>query len=315
MISLDFELLWGIFDKVDHQKTFTYFQQTREVVPKILELFNEYEVAATWATVGMLFNSNWDEWNSNLPAILPDYVNKSLSAYRFGKNIQSTETEKLCFAPELIENIKECPLQEIGTHTYSHYYCKEKGQTTGSFKADLIKSVQIAAKRNITLDSLVFPRNQFNKEYLEVCVQMGIHNVRSNPDAWYWKEAERNSLKQKIFRTGDAYIGKHDKSYKLKAIRKNDTVVVEQKASRFLRPHQGKTILDKLRLKRIKAEMTHAAKNGEIYHLWWHPHNFGTHPKEGIEELRQILDHFQSCRERYDFRSYNMRGISEIHDV
>ena len=61
----------------------------------------------------------------------------NLSPYRYGRSIQSKETEELCFAPDLIRRIKETPGQEIGTHTYSHYYCLEPGQGIESFNADL----------------------------------------------------------------------------------------------------------------------------------------------------------------------------------
>ena len=53
VISLDFELLWGVFDKVDYKEKETYFKNTRKVIPKILDLFSENDIHCTWATVGM----------------------------------------------------------------------------------------------------------------------------------------------------------------------------------------------------------------------------------------------------------------------
>ena len=60
VISLDFELLWGVFDKVDWRDKKKYFQNTRRVIPEILRLFEQYEISSTWATVGMLFNKYWE---------------------------------------------------------------------------------------------------------------------------------------------------------------------------------------------------------------------------------------------------------------
>ena len=37
VISLDFELLWGVFDVVDFEEKKIYFENTRLVIPKILE--------------------------------------------------------------------------------------------------------------------------------------------------------------------------------------------------------------------------------------------------------------------------------------
>lgn len=308
VISLDFELLWGVFDKVDWREKKEYFQNTRKLIPEVLRLFEKYEISCTWATVGMLFNENWDEWNQNIPKVLPEYENKKLSAYNYGRSIQSKETEQLCFAPELIRRINESPGQEIGTHTYSHYYCLEPGQTVESFKADLLKSQELAEKFGISIRSLVFPRNQFNKEYLGVCKKIGLQTVRINPDVWYWRDTQKDSLQQKIFRTGDAYLGVNNKSYK--DVSELMPGITGQKASRLFRPNSGNNFLDKKRLQRIRSEMSKAAKNREVYHLWWHPHNFGANPAKNLEDLEFVLRHFKACKNESGFESLNMENIS-----
>jgi len=312
VISLDFELLWGVFDKVDHKEKETYFNNTRKVIPEILNLFSEYQIHATWATVGMLFNKNWEEWRGNAPEILPNYKNTDLSAYDYGKALNSRETEFLCFARDLIQQIQKTPGQEIGTHTYSHYYCLEEGQTLASFKADLEKSIELAKQMEIELKSLVFPRNQFNEDYLKVCYELGIENVRSNPTDWYWKDTQNDSLKNKIFRTGDAYLGLNNKSYKLTDLNVEKGKPLSQKASRLLRPYSANKFLNDLKLKRIKSEMTAAAKNNEIYHLWWHPHNFGNNSTENIANLKDLLQHYKQCNLKYKFDSLNMAEVGLI---
>ncbi|WP_289021518.1 polysaccharide deacetylase family protein [uncultured Salegentibacter sp.] len=309
VISLDFELLWGVFDKVNWIEKKKYFQNTRKVIPEMLQLFEEYKISCTWATVGMLFNENWEEWNANIPEKLPDYDNKKLSAYKYGSSIQSKETEELCFAPGLIKLISKTPYQELGTHTYSHYYCLEPGQDIQSFNADLQKSKQLAENFGIELKSLVFPRNQYNEDYLEVCRKFGLHTVRTNPAVWYWRNTQKDSFQQKLFRTGDAYIGLNNKSYR--NIPEIVPGISGQKASRLLRPNSGKNLLDKTRLKRILSEMSTAAKNKEIYHLWWHPHNFGANPGKNLQELKIILEHFKICQNRFGFQSLTMSGINK----
>ena len=312
VISLDFELLWGVFDKVDYNGKIDYFENTRQLIPSLLELFDKYDVQSTWATVGMLFNNNWDEWNANIPEYLPNYNNENLSAYRFGKSIQSKKTEKLCFAPELIKSIKNTKGQEIGTHTYSHYYCLEPGQDSLAFKADLEKATKLASNLEIELKSLVFPRNQYNSAYLEICEKSGLNVVRTNPDNWYWQNTQKDSLIQKIFRTGDAYLGLNDKSYSEGDIPKFSARIKGQKASRLLRPYSGKKSLDKLKRRRIISEMKYAAINNKIYHLWWHPHNFGANPNKNLKELEQILGHFELLNKLYNFKSFNMSNLSEV---
>ncbi len=312
VISLDFELLWGVFDKVDYTEKEQYFENTRRIIPKILQLFTEFEISCTWATVGMLFNKNWNEWEIHKPGELPTYKNQKLSPYQYGLGIKSNATETLCFAPDLITIIAETPRQEIATHTYSHYYCSEKGQSVDAFRADLEKAVSMARAFGIELHSLVFPRNQLNPEYLEVCAEYGIITVRSNPENWYWGETEESSIFKKIFRTGDAYLGFNDKSYPFSDLQKEKGKPLEQKASRLLRPHSKNSFLNRLKLNRIKSEMRTAARKKEIYHLWWHPHNFGDQPEENLQDLRGILSHYKILNNNYGFESASMKDIYEL---
>ena len=309
VISLDFELLWGVFDKVDFRHKKTYFSNTKRVVPQLLELFIQYEIHVTWATVGMLFNENWKEWQHNLPTTYPDYLKPNISAYNYAKTVPHKEVENMCFAKDLILLIKKYPYQEIATHTYSHYYCLESGQTLESFRADLLTAIKLAEEMGISLKSLVFPRNQFNESYLKICYELGIENVRSNPSNWYWTNVQGNSFKDKLFRTGDAYLGVNDKSYKFSDIEYIEGKPNFQKASRLLRSHSNSKFVNSLKLKRIKTEMTKAAKNGEIYHLWWHPHNFGNNLEDNLKDLKEILDHYSYCNKKYGFNSLNMEEI------
>ncbi|WP_298524056.1 polysaccharide deacetylase family protein [uncultured Christiangramia sp.] len=313
VISLDFELIWGVFDKVKLEDKVKYFENTRTIIPKILKLFTENEISCTWATVGMLFNKDWQEWHSNLPTVRPEYTNKILSAYNYvsNLNLNSSKYDHLFFAPDLIEIIRDSEFQEIGTHTYSHYYCLESGQTLNTFEADLSKSIELAGKFGIKMESIVFPRNQFNKNYIEVCHNYGIMNLRSNPDTWYWEDTNESSIQKKILRTADAYTGFQDKSYYLE----QDYLNYEQKASRFLRPVSNITWLNRLRLRRIKREMLHAAIYNKTYHLWWHPHNFGASPNQSLLDLKEIIQFFNYCRKTYKMNSCSMRMISHLKTV
>lgn len=309
VLSLDFELLWGIFDKVDPEESKEYFERTRGLIPKILALFKKHEISCTWAVVGMLFNRDWEEWEQNIPENLPSYRNRELDPYEFGKSVREKGLVHTCFAPELIEQIINTPGQEIATHTYSHYYCSEPGQTTTEFKKDIEKAIAIAKGYGIVIRSLVFPRNQLNESYLSVCRELGIKSVRSNPSDWYWQETEQPSLLKKIFRTGDAYLGVNNKSYSFSEMQKNYEVPLQQKASRLLRPCSHHGLLNDLRLRRIKSEMTSAARNREVYHLWWHPHNFARNPEQSLAELEQLLDHYLFLKRKYEYQSYNMEMI------
>ena len=312
VISLDFELIWGVFDTVDIKNKSEYFLNTREVIPEILELFKKASIHATWASVGMLFNDNWAEWNYNRSKQDPGYTNSKLSSYLYGERIQEFDFRDICFAPELIEKIYETNGQEMATHTYSHYYCLEEGQGKESFRQDLVQAIAVASKMGIEIKSLVFPRNQIREEYLEICSEIGILNVRSNPDSWYWNDTSKSGLITKIARTADAYIDFGKKTYSYSDLKSTNGLPIKQQASRFLRPVESNSILRKLKIRRIKKEMSYAAKKGEIYHLWWHPHNFGDQPEESLKDLTDLIKHFEILRSKYGFKSLNMRELGNL---
>jgi peptidoglycan/xylan/chitin deacetylase (PgdA/CDA1 family) len=311
VLSLDFELIWGIFDSVNGEEKSEYFRKTLDVIPEILYRFQKNNVHATWATVGMLFNENWEQWNKNKPDTLPTYKNKKLAAYDFGIKASKNSFTNYFFAPEVIKKIAKIEGQEIGTHTYSHYYCQEEGQTLEQFEADLVAAIAMAKSFQIELKSLVFPRNQIQEVYLKICKKHGIQNIRSNPESWYWKNPNSTSIAVKLARTGDAYYNFGKKSYPLEKIKPNE-LPLQHPASRFLRPVENNATLRRLKIKRIKKEMENAARNNGVYHLWWHPHNFGDKPEESLKDLMEIIGTYKKLNEKYKFQSVNMMELGNI---
>ncbi len=309
-ISLDFELQWGVFEKMKvGNKANIYFNNTRVAIPAMLELFSQYDIQVTWAIVGMIFNQNVEMWNKNKPDLLPGYINKSVSSYHWCDLRLEYIQESNLFAPELIDQIKSTPGVEIGTHSYSHYYCQEKGQTISQFKVDLEKAKELAFAKGISIESLVFPRNQFNNAYMNVCHQMGIKSVRTNPDKWYWDTSRKDTLAVKIMRTADVWFPINRKSVVPLDSINVDENPVKIPASRLYRAWTKNRMLNTLKMKRILSEMTLAAKTGGLYHLWWHPHNFGNHPDECLSELKQILEHYTYLQKEYGLLSMNMKGL------
>jgi hypothetical protein len=57
--------------------------------------------------------------------------------------------------------------------------------------------------------------------------------------------------------------------------------------------------------------MTYAAKNNLIYHLWWHPHNFGAYQGENFAGLVKILNHYKRLNEKFGFASLSMGELSD----
>ena len=52
--------------------------------------------------------------------------------------------------------------------------------------------------------------------------------------------------------------------------------------------------------------MTNAAKKQSLFHLWWHPHNFGINQEENLYLLADILTHFKKLKKLYGMKSMTM---------
>ena len=309
-ISLDFELHWGRFDKYSLKDNLGYYAQTKKVLPYILELFERYGIAATWATVGALMAENYEEWLHYSPSLKPGYHESKYSAYAWMEKEKPYQYEAL-FAPELVREIIKCPGQEIGSHTFAHYYTCELGQVTEQFRADLQACQRLAKEKfQIDLQSLVFPRNQYDDKAIQVAYEEGFDFIRSNPSDWFWRHTEENGLVKRFFRTGDTFLHLGQKShYPMPLMEEGKPLLLP--SSRLLRPYRNDGVFHKQRLKRIKNELLATAKSGEVYHLWWHPHNFGLYPFENLHYLEQILQYFNKLSKEYGLASVNMSSSAK----
>jgi len=306
-VSLDFELYWGLRDKQSIEECKYRLQGARKAVPEMLRMFSNSDIHATWATVGFLFFNDADDLNNNIPKLLPKYKREELSPYKYIKEASELHPA-YHFAPGLIDLILEHDGQEIGTHTFSHYYCLEEGQSLAQFEADIFSAINIAKAKGVTIESLVFPRNQWNTEYLSSLIKLGVQCYRGNESSWIYKASDdvgQNKF-QRAFRLMDAYFNlTGHNTYALKDC-------IQEKpfnfpASRFLRPYSAKlAFLDRLRLRRIKNAMSDAAINNRIFHLWWHPHNFGTNANENIAFFGKIVEHFNFLKKNHGMVSLNM---------
>lgn len=304
IISLDFELHWGVFDTLEDSYN-TNLQGTREAIKGMLELFKQYDIHATWATVGFLFNKNIEDYEKYKPSVLPTYKNSKLNSY-LCKIGHDEDTDKLHYANEIIKIISTYQNQEIASHSYSHFYCQEDGQNIDQFEEDVKSAIKIAKDEfNIELKSYVFAKNEINDHYLPILKKHGFTHFRGNSQNWIYKNGQKTNICGRVIRFVDSFlnISGHNTS---KANLENG--LVNTKGNRFLRPYR-KSILNKFQLQRIKSEMLFAAKHTQDYHLWWHPHNFGINTLENLENLEKILQYHTSLKKKYMLESVSMQEL------
>ncbi|MBS2034832.1 polysaccharide deacetylase family protein [bacterium] len=312
-LSLDFELHWGTWDTQDFESYRPNLLGARTVIPRLLSLFAARQLRCTWAVVGFLCFENQTQLVADLPILRPGYLRPSSSPYTLVEQLagQDESSSPCHFADSLVRQIAATPGQELGTHTFSHFSCMEPGQTREEFRHDLLAAVRALKRYKCQPVSIVFPRNQCR--YLDVCQEVGLRCYREDPRHWIYNPDRNCSflLLRRALKLLDSYINLT--GHNLFPTPPISDAPINVPASAVLRaaPRQAwRKLLEPIRLHRIKAAMTAAAKSGQNYHLYWHPHNFGIQQDANLHFLEQVLDHFEHLKASYGFASACMSDFA-----
>lgn len=307
VISLDYELMWGVRDHATRESYGRNVLGGREAIPAMLDLFHRRGIRATWATVGALLCDNKDELIARMKhAAVSRAVLSSL------EDIGPDERrDPYHFGGSLARRIASCEGQEIGTHTFSHRCALERGETLKGFAADVSYALLQLREWGIRCKSIVFPRNQYAPTHLDACSLLGLTHFRGNEKAWFYAPApgDRQTKPRRLCRLADSYINLSGSN--VSAPRGGDGPLVNVPSSRFLRPfHPQLAPLDGLRIRRIETAMEHAALTGGTFHLWWHPENFGVNRSQNLRVLTRVLDVFERLRGEHGMWSRSMHEIA-----
>lgn len=304
-ISLDFEKFWGVAGQKTIENYGENILNVKEVVEKLLTLFKKYDINVTWAFVGFMGYENIDELKNAINFDIPKYKNIQQSTYTL-LSLKEDISKYLFLSDNELEKIKNNKGQELASHSFSHIYCYEDGVTVSDFINDVKAFKIVANKIAFTPKSFIFPRNQVKEDCINVLHQNGYFSYRGNEENYGFTG---NTLIHKIYRQLNLLfnISGHN-TFKVKSEK-----ILNIKGSSFLHPVSTNfKIINYLRKKRIQNAMTYAAKNNEIYHLWWHPHNFGANMDKNLGNLEALLIHYISLKEKYGYSSMNMEQIAEI---
>jgi len=318
IISLDFELMWGMHD---HKTIADYGEAVlgvRDAIPQLLEEFKTFGIEATWATVGLLFARNQSEMLEFAPELRPGYHNQALSPYQAIDEFsgQDENTNPYFFGRSLLDRIIDAGTHEISCHTYSHYFCLEPGQSVEQFRADLAANIAIADAAGCKMETVVFPRNQWGDDYIDAIVDAGLIAFRGNQGGIMYRSraGARNTLLVRGLRLADGALPLASATDFASPSPHRGAINIP--ASRFLRPWKPTSkYYNSMHVRRIKGEMSRAAQLGTHYHLWWHPHNMGRHAEGNFAQLRQILEHYRNLRAEHGMESATMANIAHSMQV
>src|SRR5262249_26284514 len=131
---------------------------------------------------------NKAELKRYLPARRPMYHRHELSPYPDIEVIGDSErSDPYHYGLSMVRRILATEGMELASHTFSHYYCLEPGQSIRQFREDLDARVHATLRLGRRPVSLVFPRNQYSEDYTEVASDTGFTAFRGNQNAWMYR--------------------------------------------------------------------------------------------------------------------------------
>ena len=183
-ISLDFELIWGTLDRGVNTFRAACELEREVVVDRLLALLTEYEISATWCTLGHLFLESCAPVDGRKhPEIVPP-AHEGIADW-FEHDPSGTEqSDPIFYGKMLVDRVLGCPVpQEIGSHSFSHPRFGEPGCSRETADTELTECVRLARERGLELRSFAFPRNRVG--HLDVLREHGFTAYRGPDPAWY----------------------------------------------------------------------------------------------------------------------------------
>jgi peptidoglycan/xylan/chitin deacetylase (PgdA/CDA1 family) len=288
VISLDAELGWGFHDLADPPTE--RVEAGRRGWSVMLELFEEFDIPATWAVVGHLMLDDCDGVHADHPA--PD-------GWFDRERTDWADRDDLRYAPDLVTDLLQSDADhEFASHSFSHALFGRPETDREFAVAELERSREIAADWNESIDSFVYPRNDIG--HREVLAEQGVSAYRGRSP------------------TRDGVRGIFDSTIRDRSMLVEPAVdeygLVNVPASMFLFGFEGpaRTVAESIwtdpMVELARSGIDEAARTDGLFHMWLHPNNL-THERDD-RRMRAILSHLERRRTATDLTVETMGDVA-----
>jgi len=278
VISVDAELGWGFHDLADPPTQ--RLETAREGWRQLLDLFDTYNIPATWAVVGHLLLDSCDRRHPGHPTP-PGWFEaerngwKAHPEYRYGEDLMT----------RLVDADVE---HDIGCHTFSHVVFDKEWLTRDIVRAELDAACDAATEWGIDYDSFIFPRNAVG--YRDILADYGFTTYRG-------EGPQLSRIREPIAKCASVLA---PDLVDLTEPSVDEYGLVDVPPSLFLFEFEGpvRTMLDSIWVdpvvRRATTGIDQALTSDGIFHMWLHPNNIRS--KRDIRRLSAIFEHIERRR-------------------
>jgi len=257
-ISIDLELAWGMWDTLTPDRIRMVETAERPICAALLQLFDRYEISATWAVVaGLLERSS----SVGMPA-----------------------HEACWYAPDIIEQLASAKTaHEIGSHGGRHIYFDKIGAAEAQEDLEFAKGVHHA--HGLPFISLVFPRNAVG--HLDLLAKAGLRTFRGPDIGWATTVRRAASSLGKAANLADKMLPLPPCAVEVE----HCDGMINVPGSMLLMGRNGarRFVLPAVTRSKLKMGLTRAHLTGSLFHLWFHPSNFYYRREEQFATLNWFL--------------------------
>lgn len=308
VISIDTELAWGLAHRRDGATTHR-FDQEREVIRRLLELFEHYEVPSTWAIVGHLFLERCSTERDRPPhpdVLRPDY--RWLNDDWFDIDpVSDITAAPHHYGADIVRQIQACPVpQEIANHSFSHMIMDDPGCSPDVLSSELAASKAAAQAHGVELRSFVYPRNACAHQDRLAAEGFATYRGRRPAPAFAglprWQRRVLGLVDRVRPLRGSAVWPEVD-----------DCGLVNVAQTYLFAPDvKGRTMPARLWARFPAARVRQAATERSLCHLWFHPYNVTASPARAFAALDVICRTMANERDRGRLDLLTMAQVGEL---
>lgn len=259
-ISIDLELAWGVWDNLTPGYLKMVETAERPICKALIDLFDRYEVPATWAVVAAL-------------------LDVGSAGPRPGN--------QLCwYAPDIIDRLVHAKtVHEIGSHGGKHVYFGNISASEAQEDLDFARAVH--ATNFLPFRSFVFPRNALG--HLQLIARAGLRTYRG-PDAGILQAARRaGRLAGRVANFADKFLPIAPTP--VSAERRGAMIDIPGSMLLLGRNGARRFIFPAVSRAKLKMGLARARRDNRIFHFWFHPSNFYYRRDEQLATLAWFLEH------------------------
>lgn len=287
-ISFDYELLWGVWDKVPPRYVANNIANANTATRGLITAHKRHDIPCTFAIVGAMLIKNQSPHDVMASSQRPESDKMAFDAMLDDHAV----TPDLTFAPDdVVDSLHDNPLFEVGAHTQTHIYALD---ATDAALADDFQQLKRTFIQRFGTNprALVMPKNQVTPAAMRIARDAGFDSIRVNPDSWVYRPIVWGPMMARLIRLlriADTFlpIVELGRAEMFAETRKNDLRL--HVGQYFLRPWFARKGLFTLHLWRLKLALFIAMRRGHQVHFWLHPHNLGRSPEQALANYDLFL--------------------------